>query len=382
MTSKYFDYPKKLDKIFDKLDNLNLSCIIVGGYVRDFYLNKSSKDIDIEVYGLDSITQLSMILKEFGEVNEVGKSFGVCKLTLIDLDLDFSMPRIDNKIALGHKGFIVQTKKYLDYKTAAFRRDFTINSIGYDTKKKQILDPYNGLIDLKNKLLKMVDKDSFIEDPLRVFRAVGMVARFDLKVEKHTHNLCSNMIKQKMLNELSDQRIYEELKKLFLKSKRPSKGLIFLKNINGLDFFTELKLEEKDWNFTLNAVDKLRDDFILSLTVLCYKLNNTNIASFISKITNNSKITKKIILFKNIANWMEDKNKTLLYSQMKNINIDTLKIFLKSISIKKELLLKLHIIKPKIHGKDLLKLGFAPSNEMGKLLQLSYEMQLLNYRSL
>ena len=63
MISKEFDYPNKLEKIFEKLDKLGLQPIIVGGYIRDFYLHKSSKDIDIEIYGLDSIEELSPILE-------------------------------------------------------------------------------------------------------------------------------------------------------------------------------------------------------------------------------------------------------------------------------------------------------------------------------
>ena len=132
-----FDYPKYLDKIFDKLNKNNIRSIIVGGYIRDKFLNLNSKDIDIELFGVSTYDELEKILQEFGEVNTVGKSFGVCKLSLKTLDLDFTLPRLDNKIGSGHCGFEIKVDKNLDFKTASSRRDFTMNAIGYDLIEKK-----------------------------------------------------------------------------------------------------------------------------------------------------------------------------------------------------------------------------------------------------
>ena len=134
------DYPKKLNIIFDKLLSNSIKPIIVGGFVRDFLLDLESKDIDIELYGINSFSKLEKILKEFGDVISVGKSFGVCKLKFNNLDLDFSLPRIDSKIDKGHKGFQIVIDSSLDFKTATSRRDFTINAIGYDVISKKILE--------------------------------------------------------------------------------------------------------------------------------------------------------------------------------------------------------------------------------------------------
>ena len=141
--SNLLEYPDKLNILFDKLENHDIRPIIVGGYVRDFFLKKPSKDIDIELYGVKSLKQLEGILEEFGSVNNVGKSFGVCKLSLNDLDIDFTLPRRDNKIAPGHSGFLIEFDNTLDFTTASSRRDFTMNAIGFDIKKQKFLDPYN-----------------------------------------------------------------------------------------------------------------------------------------------------------------------------------------------------------------------------------------------
>ena len=397
MISNEFEYPNKLNKIFEKLNKLNLTPIIIGGYVRDFFLNTPSKDIDIEIYGLDNISELSSILKEFGKVYEVGKSFGVCKLQVDSLELDFSMPRIDNKISKGHRGFEIITKKELDYKTAASRRDFTINSIGYDTLNKQILDPFNGLDDLTTKTLKIVDKNSFIEDPLRVFRAVSMCARFALDVDKTTTELCIKMVKEGMINELAHERIFEEFKKLFLKSKKPSIGLEFLKKIGGFSFFDELDISDSLWKKTMQSLDRYetnkqnyneddnKTNVKLLLVLLSYHLEDKSIISFISKLTNEKKMADDIIDIINTSKIL--RNDTSTYTLRKiatKVKLQEVFSILDAlgldISSSYEKALKLNIMsKPMtklLHGRDLISLGLKPSPLFNKILNEAYESQL------
>ena len=177
-------YPKKLQAIFNKLILHSIKPIIVGGFIRDALLNTQSKDIDIELYNLNSFEELEKILTPFGTINSVGKSFGVYKLSFEDLEIDFSLPRTEQKISLGHKGFSVTTSSNIDFKTASKRRDFTINSMGYDVLEKKLLDPFFGMRDLKNKILECVDNKTFVEDPLRVLRAVQFSARFNFTLSK------------------------------------------------------------------------------------------------------------------------------------------------------------------------------------------------------
>ncbi|MEI6791179.1 MAG: hypothetical protein WCK42_08370, partial [Myxococcaceae bacterium] len=101
--------------------------ILVGGCVRDKLLGTTSKDFDIEVYGL-SLEKLEAVLKTLGSVYAVGKSFGVFKL----FNFDISLPRTENKQGQGHKGFVVQSDANLTFDQASKRRDFTINSMGID----------------------------------------------------------------------------------------------------------------------------------------------------------------------------------------------------------------------------------------------------------
>ena len=370
-----FNYPIKLDKIFDKLIQNDAKPIIVGGYVRDAILQKNSQDIDIEVYNVASFALLEDILKEFGTINSVGKSFGVCKLDFDEFKLDFTLPRKDSKISNGHTGFEIKVDSSLDYKTASSRRDFSINTIGYDISSKTLLDPFNGIKDLKAKVLRVVDATKFGEDPLRVLRAMQFCARFELVADKQLISICQNMCKDKLLDELASERIFEEFKKL-LKSLKPSIGLTFLKQINALDFFYELNLEKKEWDVTLEVLDRCEKNITTQLASLCYQMTEKNKDSFITKLTNQKQLVREIKQYHHIVDYVTNKSKTLKYSIIKDANLKNISLFIVALGYKEK---NLQYLKPLIHGKELVKVGFKPSKEFSNLLQLIYEIQLLHF---
>ncbi|MBT4265536.1 MAG: CCA tRNA nucleotidyltransferase [Deltaproteobacteria bacterium] len=211
-----------LKRIAEQIDRVGGNPILVGGAVRDHLLGNEIKDIDIEVFNL-SVDQLTGILNEFGRTSVVGKAFGVLKVSVDGMDFDFSLPRKDQKTGVGHKGFSVETDPEMTFKKAASRRDFTINAIGLNLLTGGILDPFNGGDDLKNRILRVVDPETFIEDPLRVFRGIQFAARFRLTATSGTMTVFRNLLDN--LPELPQERIFEEMKKLLLKADTPSVGL-------------------------------------------------------------------------------------------------------------------------------------------------------------
>ncbi|MBU0720036.1 HD domain-containing protein [bacterium] len=338
------DYPNILDEIFYKMQSLHAKPIIIGGYIRDnilqFYSkgqdysqkSGSSKDIDIEVYGLSSFSELEDILKEFGKINTVGKSFGVCKLNIENMDLDFSLPRLDNHISAGHRGFEISLKPDLDFKSAIQRRDFTINAIGFDVLEKKIIDPYNGISDLKNKILKAVDKTTFVEDPLRILRAVQFCARFDLDMDEELKTLCREMIESDLLVTLSKERIFEEIKKLLLKSNTPSVGFEILRQLGALKYFPELEAiigvqqnpvyhpEGDVWThtmLTLDAMTRLKTDddktnLVLMLAALCHDFGKAvTTKEKMGVITSISHETAGLIPAKNFIRRLSNQNELI-----------------------------------------------------------------------
>ena len=260
----------ELKQISTDLYGIGADAIIVGGSVRDHFLNKDSKDLDIEVYGLETFDPLTNILSKYGKVDMVGKSFGVIKLTTVENDYDFSFPRTESKVNGGHKGFEIISDGFISYETAFKRRDFTINAIGYDIEDKVFIDTFNGIEDIENKVLRHVDEKTFIEDPLRVYRAVQFVARFGLSIDEKTFDLCKLMVESNMLSELPKERVFEEMKKLLLKSTNPSLGFELMKSLGIIEkYFPEINAivdvpqhpvyhpEGCVWTHTMMVIDKL-----------------------------------------------------------------------------------------------------------------------------
>jgi len=233
--------PNIIYTISKKLNEHNAKAIVVGGAVRDYFLELPIKDYDIEVYGLESLEVLEVILAQYGAVNLVGKSFGILKFTHNKEEYDFSFPRREEKIGVGHRGFDISIDGDMSFKEASVRRDFTINAMGYDVEMKLFLDPYGGENDIEHSLLRHIDDETFIEDPLRVYRAVQFSARFDYTLCDETFELCRSMVANGMLDELAKERVYVEFKKLLLKSSKPSIGFELMRELDILSYFPELK---------------------------------------------------------------------------------------------------------------------------------------------
>lgn len=295
-----------LIQLIEHLAHHGIKAIIVGGYVRDFLSGYSTEDLDIELYGITSLDKLEALLSPFGKVGIYGKSFGILKLVFDGYSIDFSPPRTESKYGTGHKGFEMAWHREMDYASAARRRDFTINSIGYDPLTQTLIDPYGGIKDLKHKILRCVDPQTFIDDPLRVLRAVQFAARFELTCDDTLLSLCQSMIADGSLEELPKERIFEELKKLFIKSAHPSIGMKLLKEMGGLSFFTPLECFEHTpqdplshpegsvWTHTLMALDFMatlrsgewRKDMVLMLSVLLHDIGKPVTTITINNVLN------------------------------------------------------------------------------------------------
>ena len=232
--------PNPVKSLCQLLIKHNFKPIVVGGYVRDFFLDKESKDIDIEVYNVHSLENLKILLSKQYKVSEVGKSFGVLKVSLDAYEIDISLPRTETKTGLKHNQFEIKTYQNISFKEAALRRDFSINSMGYDVASNTLLDPYNGYNDIQTSTLRHVSKETFVEDPLRVFRAIQFCARFEFTCTAQLEELLRYMYKEKQLDYLPKERLYEEMKKLLLKSATPSIGFNLIKKIGLLDFFPQI----------------------------------------------------------------------------------------------------------------------------------------------
>ncbi|WP_419681966.1 CCA tRNA nucleotidyltransferase [Aliarcobacter butzleri] len=356
--------------------------MLVGGCVRDSFLNKKIKDYDVEIFNFDSLEILEKSLKKFGNVNLVGKSFGVLTLKIDEYDFDFSLPRIEKKVGNSHQDFEVSTNANLSFKEAAIRRDFTINAIGYDYFKNEILDPFGGINDLKNKIIKHIDDKTFVEDSLRVYRSVQFASRFEFKIDEDTKILCKKIVSSGELKFLPKERVFEELKKLFLKSKKPSFGLNLLKEFNIMNI--EQNLEEID-NLAFILKDKNYDDFrklYLFFSCLCKGMNENETFSFIKNLTDDKKFIKNILILNetNLINDIKILKRLSLKLKLEDLIVLN-QAFKNQISLEVfEILNNLDIlntpIKPLVLGKDLIKIGFVPSEKFKEILDFAFDLQI------
>jgi tRNA nucleotidyltransferase (CCA-adding enzyme) len=196
--------------------------LCVGGFVRDRLLGRTSKDLDMEVFGIPA-DRLPALLRSLGRVEPVGQAFPVYKLGAVDV----ALPRRESKTGRGHKGFTVEGDPSMTFEAAARRRDFTINAIGWDPLTGEYLDPFNGRRDLNLRVLKLVDPVTFPDDSLRVLRAVQFAARFELAIDPETARICASI----PLDDLPAERIWGEFEKLLLQAERPSIGFALARDL-------------------------------------------------------------------------------------------------------------------------------------------------------
>ncbi len=276
--------PKVLPKIIDIVNVLlqsssGVRVYLVGGAVRDFLLKLPMHDLDIEVHGLTQ-AELEKLLSAYGSVHTDGKSFGVLRLE--DLPIDWSLPRRDSS---GRKP-VVEIDPTLDITTALRRRDLTMNAMAIDLNTGELVDPFGGYEDLTNHVLATPDPHFFVQDPLRFYRVMHFIGRFEMQPDAELQQVFKTM----SLDNLSVERIHAEFEKLFMLSRRPSLGLRWLRAVGRLkEILPELAAlidvpQELSWHpegdvfeHTMQACDAavtrpVEDKKLLIIAALCHDL--------------------------------------------------------------------------------------------------------------
>lgn len=249
---------------------------LVGGAVRDEIMNRKVHDEDYCVTGIEKET----FEKLFPNAYKRGKSFGVYDIK----NKEFALARKDKKIGKGHKEFEVQNGKDITIEEDLARRDITINSIAKEVLTGKIIDPYGGIEDIQNKIIRETT-DSFIEDPLRVYRVARFASQLNFAVEENTIKMMKKIKKE--LKTLSPERVFTEFRKA-LKSDKPSVFFEVLKKANVLDVHfkeiydligqtqpVEYHPEGDSYNHTMIVVDKsaiLTDNVEIRFSALVHDL--------------------------------------------------------------------------------------------------------------
>ena len=246
-------------------DELNVDSYAIGGYVRDFFLERKSKDIDVVTIG-KSIDLANLLHQKLGEEAHLSvfKNFGTAQIKFHDLEIEFVGAR---KESYNHnsRNPIVEDGSLEDDQN---RRDFTINAIAIGLSKNnlgKLLDPFNGLNDLTNKILKTpLNPDiTYSDDPLRMMRAIRFASQLNFQIDEPSFEAISK--NKNRIKIISAERIADEINKIIL-SQKPSIGFKLLLNSGLLDLiFPELvKLQGTE---TINGLSH-KDNFYHTLEVL------------------------------------------------------------------------------------------------------------------
>jgi tRNA nucleotidyltransferase (CCA-adding enzyme) len=204
---------------------------LVGGTIRDEFLNRRpTSDRDYMITGVP----ISKI--PFDRV--VGKKFPVFLVEIEGVKCEVALARTERKTSAGHKGFEFYTSPGITVEQDLYRRDFTINSMARNVLTGQLVDPYGGQKDLKDRYLRPTNLRTFREDPLRVFRMARFICQLDFPLIKKPYKIGP---RRDELESLSPERVWKETLKA-LGTERPSGYFKILKVLNVLDvWFPELQ---------------------------------------------------------------------------------------------------------------------------------------------
>lgn len=227
-------------QISETADELGVACYVVGGYVRDIFLQRPSTDIDVVVVG-SGIEIAQALGKRLGRGAHVSvfKNFGTAQVKYHQAEVEFVGARKESYQRDSRKP-IVEDGTLEDDQN---RRDFTINALAVCLNKEhfgELVDPFNGMADLKEKTIRTpLDPDiTFSDDPLRMMRCIRFATQLKFYVDDDTfESLCRN---RDRISIISKERIAEEMNKILL-SPVPSRGFIDLERSGLLDLiFPEL----------------------------------------------------------------------------------------------------------------------------------------------
>lgn len=376
----------------------------IGGVVRDELLNKQSIDIDITYVG-NAIEYCS----KFGEVIQINPDFGTVRVKipssphreiadfvpstgsghnvseeLNNVIVDFASTRSETYPKKGH--LPVVEKIGCSLKEDVLRRDFTINALAKSITTGEIVDYVGGLKDLKNKKLRVLHDNSFIDDPTRIIRGLKFAMRFNFELEEHTKKLQDEYLKN-INYDISYKRIKKELIETFNAplsniAKEYKKQRTFEKFIN--DKIYKL-VTPNDVEIPSINIEELIEKYCLDMD--CHVANTprndehiwliyVGVLKDLSRLPL-TKIEQKILddVPQNILN-----SDFELYKTFENVKIETILLYaiLKDQKGAKHYLDNLRNIKISINGKDLQNLGISPSPQYQEIFDEVLKAKLQN----
>ena len=329
----------------------------IGGVVRDELLGRKSFDVDITYVG-NAIEYCS----KYGEVIQENPDFGTVRVNVDGMEVDFASTRSESYPKKGH--LPVVEKIGCSLKEDVMRRDFTINALAKSVATGEIVDYTGGLEDLKNKKLKVLHDESFIDDPTRIIRGLKFSIRFGFDLDMHTRKLQEEYLAN-INYDMSYKRVKKELIETFNLNSQEAFERFINENIYKL-------VTENDVKITEINIEKLINDYKPEYVWIVY----AGALKDLSKLPL-TKIEQKIL------DEVPDKilnNDFKIYKAFENVRLETVLLYgiLFDEKIARHYLDDLKQIKISLTGNDLLNLGIKPSPKYGQIFDEILKHKLEN----
>ncbi len=356
-------------EILNVLHKSGYEALLAGGCVRDAYIGRNLNDFDIATSAHPEEVQ-----SLFEKTLDVGKAFGTIVVILPSGNqFEITTFRKDGNYLDGRHP---ESVEFSSAEEDAKRRDFTMNALFFDIKKRELLDYVEGIQDLESKQIRCVGNPSkrFSEDKLRILRAIRFSAQLGWEIEEET--LQSILKFSSQIHEVSSERVLIEIQKL-LSGTYGSKGL---------DYLSQVGLDKEIFGFQLDtSLWKKALSFPASLAVL-FSIQGVQPFDVFSKKHKLSKDLKRRVLFL-LDLYKSSLSRNLTVSEIRRAIYESEDVldFIASGVVSQELAEDFFKIqekypefpKPFLNGNDLKELGFKNGEKLGKTLKEIFDLQLL-----
>ena len=354
-----FNFDKKLNDFLSIVvkcaSECNFNVYIVGGAVRDYFLNVPVKDIDLIVEG--NALEFSKLLPECIKIKSIHKDFATVKVEYEDITFDIASTRIEK---YPYSGCLPQVIKVgVDIKKDVTRRDFTVNSLYFklsladNTLNYELIDFYSGVGDISKKELKVLHNKSYIDDPTRILRGVGLKYRFGFDFSNNDKKLISDYLDNINRDNMSVDRCETVFYDTLL--------------ISPLKVFNELVannyyriISPEEINFDFNRIKKCIDMF---------NLENSEQADFLMKIIADKPVDAEgfktnLEIFQGFKKYKTIEELAYYYYKTQDCSV------IKYLSFKD---VKIHL-----NGDDLINLGYTQGKLFSEIFNRLYAYKLDN----
>ncbi|MCX7661951.1 MAG: hypothetical protein N2Z79_04640 [Candidatus Omnitrophica bacterium] len=375
---------KKLSREYGK------KVYLVGGPVRDLLLGIKNLDLDIAIEAEEILDFAKALAKKLKAEFLYHEDFNTVSLNYKYGKLDLAMTR---KEFYPYPGSLPKVS-FGTIREDLLRRDFTINAMAVELGEEKLVDFFGGRNDLSKGLIRILHERSFLEDPTRILRAIRFKTRYDFKIEEHTLRLLKEAIKENFLNNVSRQRIFNELI-LSLKEEKPLKQILAIEDMLGFGFLQpRIRLDfkvlggiENQYNWFIKKYSEKVRLWLIYLIGILDNLSSSNANSLIRFFPLKKEILRELFIYlrkKNDFHFLGKRNISpyRIYSILNPLCLEAI-LFLKAKYIQKnfqknliDFLSSYRRVSLNISGEDLKNLGIKPGPKYRQILEFLLKNKL------